>query len=83
MPQETTEKFKTYFSKMALGDDAALDQIYAANVKFADPIHRIEGIAKLKSYFKKLNSNLAEGSFRFTKESVCANDVYGGRWTCC
>lgn len=76
MQQETIERYKAYFSKMDLTDDHALDQIYADDIKFTDPIPSIEGIKNLKSYFKKLNTNLTEGSFHFTRESVCGKDVY-------
>lgn len=76
MQIETVEKFKVYFNQMKLGDDTALNEIYSDNVLFIDPIHRISGIENLKSYFKKLDSNLIEGSFRFIDESIRDNTAY-------
>jgi len=73
---EAVLKFKTYFNQMKLSDDNALNEIYSDNVTFIDPIHRINGIKNLKSYFEKLNNNLVEGSFQFTDESVIDNTVY-------
>ncbi len=76
MQIETIEKFKAYFRHLKLGDDSALNEIYSDNVIFIDPIHRINGIENLKSYFKKLDSNLIEGSFQFTDESIIDNTAY-------
>jgi len=70
------EDFKSYFSKMELADDTKLDKIYTEDIGFEDPIHKINGLANLKKYFKKLNSNLIEGSFHFTKEHVTDQTAY-------
>lgn len=76
MQLETVERFKAYFVQMKLGDDSALNEIYSDNVIFIDPIHRISGVENLKAYFKKLDSNLIEGSFQFTDESIHGNTAY-------
>src|SRR5690554_6369725 len=72
----TVEIFKVYFNQMKLGDDTALNEIYSDNVLFIDSIHRISGIENLKSYFKKLDTNLIEGSFRFIDQSIRDNTAY-------
>lgn len=76
MQRETVEKFKAYFSQMKLGNDTILNEIYSDNVIFIDPIHQINGIENLKSYFKKLDGNLIKGSFRFIDESILDDTVY-------
>jgi limonene-1,2-epoxide hydrolase len=76
MHTETVEKFKTYFSQMDLGNSVLLSEIYADNILFIDPIHRVSGIENLKTYFKKLDSNLIEGSFEFTAESIIGHTAY-------
>lgn len=76
MSTEALEKFKAYFSAMNLSDIDVLDGIYSEDVIFIDPIHQIEGLKNLKSYFKKLNENLLEGSFLFVSESESGNTVY-------
>ncbi len=76
MQIETIEKFKAYFRQLKFDDDTALNEIYSDNVIFIDPIHRINGIENLKSYFKKLDSNLMEGSFQFTNESIIDTTAY-------
>jgi ketosteroid isomerase-like protein len=74
---ETVEKFKTYFTQMKFGDNSMLNKIYSDDIIFIDPIHKITGIGNLKSYFKKLDTNLEEGSsFEFIEESICGNIVY-------
>ncbi len=76
MQIETIEKFKAYFTRLKLDDDAELNEIYSNNVLFIDPLHSINGLKNLKEYFKKLDSNLLEGSFQFTDESFTDNTVY-------
>lgn len=76
MQIETVEKFKAYFSQMKLSNDTILNEIYSDNVIFIDPIHQINGIENLKSYFKKLDGNLIKGSFRFIDESILDDTVY-------
>lgn len=73
---EVVEKFKEYFIQMKGGDFTALNEIYSDDVIFIDPIHSINGIENLKAYFKKLDSNLIEGSFQFTDESTIDNIAY-------
>ncbi len=76
MNTEAIQKFKAYFTDMQGSDPARLDEIYADQVIFIDPIHQLRGIENLKSYFSKLNENLLEGSFQFTNESIIDNTVY-------
>lgn len=73
---KTVEKFKACFTEMNLGDNTAFNEIYLDDVIFIDPIHKIKGIENLKAYFSKLDSNLIEGSFDFTDESVIDNTAY-------
>jgi limonene-1,2-epoxide hydrolase len=76
MNKQTIENFKNYFSQMDFENDSVLGEIYAENVVFTDPIHKIKGIDNLRHYFGKLNENLIEGSFLFTEESIIDNKAY-------
>ena len=76
MNKEVIKKFKGYFTELDLEDIAALNEIYSDDVLFNDPIHEISGIENLKSYFKKLNENLIQGSFLFTDETITDNKAY-------
>ncbi len=73
---EAVEKFKSYFTQLKLDNNTALNEIYSEDIIFTDPIHNIRGIENLKSYFKNLDSNLIEGSFQFTDESIIDNTAY-------
>jgi len=70
------ENFKHYFSQIKPGNHLLLNEIYAKDIVFQDPIHSIQGIENLKRYFGKLNENLSEGSFIFTEEDISGNTAY-------
>ena len=76
MSKEIVKKFKRYFTELNLEDLSVLNEIYSDKVLFQDPIHEINGIENLKSYFKKLNENLIQGSFLFTDETIIDNRAY-------
>jgi len=76
MNTEAVRKFKMYFTELKFDEVHALDEIYSDQVIFIDPIHQVDGIENLKAYFKKLNDNLVEGSFRFTDEAIVDNTAY-------
>ena len=76
MNKEVINKFKRYFTELNLEDASLLDEIYADEILFKDPIHEISGIENVKLYFKKLNENLISGSFIFTDESIIDNQAY-------
>ena len=76
MNKEVIRKFKGYFTELNLDDISVLNEIYSDKVLFKDPIHEINGIENLKSYFKKLNENLIQGSFLFTDETIIDNKAY-------
>ena len=76
MNKEIIERFKAYCIELDLGDVSMLNEFYADEIIFKDPIHAINGIDNLREYFKKLNDNLNAGSFQFMDESVVDNKVY-------
>ena len=76
MNNEVIKKFKRYFTELNLDDVSILNEIYSDKVIFTDPIHEINGIESLKSYFEKLNENLVQGSFLFTDETITDNKAY-------
>ncbi len=73
---ETLSTFKAYFSDLASAEIEILDELYAENVCFTDPLHEIHGRDALKAYFAKLNANLKAGGFVFTDESVVGDKAY-------
>lgn len=69
-------KFKSYFTQMNFENPNALNEIYSDEITFRDPVHEINGIKNLQTYFDKLNNNLMEGSFQFNDESLVDNKAY-------
>ena len=68
--------FKKYFEELDLSNSSKLEEIYSEDICFKDPIHEILGLNNLKSYFKKLNSNLIQGKFYFTEEHIINDRAY-------
>jgi hypothetical protein len=42
-----------------------LDELYATDVHFTDPLHEVQGLANLRSYFGELYANVSELHFDF------------------
>lgn len=42
-----------------------LDEIYAANVVFEDPLHRVEGLVQLKAYFERMYAGVESIDFDY------------------
>ncbi|MBW3546139.1 MAG: nuclear transport factor 2 family protein [Bacteroidetes bacterium] len=61
---------------MKLEERSALEEIYANNIQFEDPIHEINGLKNLKQYFNKLDKNLIDGSFEFADETVAGDKAF-------
>ncbi len=59
------EKWQTLFKRMGPEMVLNLDDLYDPNVKFEDPMHKVEGRAALLEYFKKLNAQLIYADFEF------------------
>lgn len=78
MAKEAIEKFKTYYERCEFHDIEELKKVYSENIKFKDPIHQIEGIQKLDTYFKKMDRNLVEGTFHFKSTTFSENSAHLG-----
>ncbi len=61
-------KLKHYYESFDQMSFDCLDQIYAEDVVFVDPLHRIKGLETLKAYFKESCSNVTYCRFIFTEE---------------
>lgn len=69
-------KFMAYFEEINPEAIDDLNDIYADNILFRDPIHEISGIDSLKAYFKSLNKNLHSGTFEFSTVDLAGNICY-------
>jgi len=70
------QKFTGYFENLKHNRISALSEIYDQHIIFQDPIHRIESLGTLSSYFDKLNQNLKSGGFQFTSTRVIEQTAY-------
>lgn len=55
---------------------ARLESLYAPDVVFVDPLHRIEGRENLQHYFAGMMHNLSQCRFEFT-QFICSGDDGG------
>lgn len=73
------EKFQTQFKRMEPNMVLNLDDLYDPNVRFEDPLHKVEGRAALLEYFNKLNSQLEYADFEFGVP-VCSENAAAVPW---
>ena len=63
MSSEPVQRFQDVFNRLNADNLILLDQIYAEEVVFEDPLHRVEGLPALREYFAKMYAGVAEISF--------------------
>ncbi|WP_136068328.1 nuclear transport factor 2 family protein [Modicisalibacter radicis] len=63
----TLETFCALYKKLDKNCTEVLYEIYTADIEFADPFQRIEGIAALTGYFESLYANLESARFEFAQ----------------
>ena len=68
-------KLKQFYEAFDQASLKKLELIYADNVVFVDPLHKINGVKALKKYFSGICSNLTYCQFTFTDEIVDENSA--------
>lgn len=63
-------KLKAYYETFDQASFECLKDIYAKEVVFADPLHKIQGVEALEAYFRETCTNLTYCRFIFTEEIV-------------
>lgn len=67
-------QFKHFFSDLQGADLSTLDQLYARDALFKDPVHEVRGLVALQDYFTDLCGELQECRFEYLDELVsCSN----------
>ncbi|WP_299588388.1 nuclear transport factor 2 family protein [uncultured Microbulbifer sp.] len=61
---------QAYYRDFLVRDPANLSKMYSDKVVFRDPLHRIEGLPALKSYFSGMSRGLTQCRFRFEEASI-------------
>lgn len=68
----TIKGFYESFDKETI---AQLDDIYADDAVFIDPITQLNGLGEIRAHFEKLGNDLNHCRFEFTNEIVDGNDL--------
>jgi hypothetical protein len=58
-------RLKAVFQDLRHDRLALLDEVYAPEVVFEDPLHRVEGLAQLKAYFGRMYAGVESSRFDF------------------
>ena len=74
------EDFKKLYHALDQSNIDSIDTVYASDILFTDPFHRVEGIDDLKNYFHDLYKNVDMIYFDFG-ESIYVNESYFVQWT--
>lgn len=70
------DKFLDTYTKLNKDNLELLMEIYADDIVFIDPAHKIEGLNNLHQYFKTLYQNVTSIDFSFTSELKKDNEAY-------
>jgi hypothetical protein len=74
------DRFQGLYRELSADNLDLLDGVYSEDIAFTDPIHKVEGLASLKDYFRRMYENVAEIDFRFSDVCV-ADDRASLAWT--
>lgn len=64
------DRFKTAFNPLNKDTLHVLDEIYAPDVEFRDPVHEINGLPALRAYYGRLYDGLVSCHFDFEAEVI-------------
>lgn len=62
------ERLKDLFSDSTSFSTELLQDVYADDVVFVDPVHRVDGLPALQHYFERVYQNVNQCRFEFTGE---------------
>ncbi|BFM19169.1 nuclear transport factor 2 family protein [Gilvimarinus japonicus] len=68
--------FKQLYQNLDESSISRLDQVYAAGVKFKDPVHDIEGVVALQDYLSAQSEGLTECRFEYLDELIGDHSAY-------
>ena len=74
--KQLVDQLKSYYKDLHAADLSKLHSIYADNVTFKDPVHKIQGLVDLEDYFQALCSDLSDCRFEFLDELVSEGSAY-------
>jgi len=65
MPAQQVARFQALFRDLRRDNLQMLDDVYAPEILFEDPLHRVMGLAALKDYFGRLYDGVESIDFEF------------------
>ena len=68
--QAIVANFKGFYADLVNIPLEDIDQIYAQNTVFKDPVHQMNDIAQLHTYMSELCKNLSSGRFEYLDQLV-------------
>ena len=73
--EQQINEFLALYNKLEYSNLSLLDQIYHPDIIFIDPLHRIDGLENLTSYFANMYQNLVHGQFTIHQVLTQENKV--------
>ena len=64
------DRFKTAFNQLNKDTLHLLDEIYAPDVEFRDPVHELKGLPALRGYYSRLYDGVISCRFEFEAEVI-------------
>lgn len=74
-PRMSSELVQQIFNALNRDTLALVDDLYAVDVTFIDPLHRVEGRAALREYFAKMYANVSAIRFDFEGETATPDEL--------
>lgn len=76
MQEQLLAQLIDYYEQFDQQSSDKLDDLYAENVVFIDPVHRVEGVVPLKAYFESMGAGLSSCRFEFTEKTIGLNEAW-------
>ena len=77
---QSNELFKTLYNVFSSDNLERLPELYAEDIVFIDPFHRVEGIVAFEQYFANMYENINSITFEF-HNATFGDQVYHQDWT--
>lgn len=76
MSNPVLDRFKDTFRDLTKADWSQLDDIYAENILFKDPVHEIKGLVAVEDYFSNMCTDLLECRFEYLDQVTSDSTAY-------
>lgn len=73
---ELIERFKAFYKDVKHPKLDIIGDVYSAQIKFQDPIHKVQGIAELHAYLADACHSVESGRFEFLDQLIGEDTAY-------